>query len=139
MPDHFPQTLVTIEGDRGSIKLHPDFRLVVTADGEVRPVIALVSCTNRLDEAKFATASGAARVARVDADRVRAVTGFPIGGVPPFGHPTPVPTFVDPGLLDHAEVWAAGGTPQVVFGIAPAALVVATEGDVRDLAVSAYP
>ena len=79
------------------------------------------------------------RYLAVDADRVRAVTGFPIGGVPPFGHPTPVPTFVDPDLLDHAEVWAAGGTPQVVFGIAPAALVVATEGDVRDLAVSARP
>jgi predicted dehydrogenase len=34
VPDHFPQTLVTIEGERGSIKLHPDFRMVVTADGE---------------------------------------------------------------------------------------------------------
>ena len=110
---------------------------LVTADGEVRPVIALVSGANRLDEAKLAAASGAERVGRVDADRVRAVTGFPIGGVPPFGHPTPVPTFVDPDLLDHEEVWAAGGTPQVVFGIAPTALVVATEGDVRDLAVSA--
>ena len=64
-------------------------------------MIALVSGANRLDEAKLATASGAERVGRVDADRVRAVTGFPIGGVPPFGHPTPVPTFVDPGLLDH--------------------------------------
>ena len=35
-PDHFPQTLVTIEGERGSIKLHEDFRMVVTADGQVR-------------------------------------------------------------------------------------------------------
>ena len=32
-PDPFPQTLVTIEGDKGSIKLHEDFRMVVTADG----------------------------------------------------------------------------------------------------------
>ena len=32
-PDPFPQTMVTIEGERGSIKLHEDFRMVVTADG----------------------------------------------------------------------------------------------------------
>jgi prolyl-tRNA editing enzyme YbaK/EbsC (Cys-tRNA(Pro) deacylase) len=68
---------------------------------------------------------------------VRAVTGFPIGGVPPFGHPEPVRTFVDPGLLDHDEVWAAGGTPQVVFGLRPQDLVTATGGTVVDLAVSA--
>ncbi len=35
IPDPFPQTLVTIEGERGSIKLHEDFRMVVTAAGTV--------------------------------------------------------------------------------------------------------
>jgi D-apiose dehydrogenase len=35
IPDHFPQTLITIEGEKGSIKLHEDFRLVVTADGKM--------------------------------------------------------------------------------------------------------
>jgi predicted dehydrogenase len=33
VPDPFPQTLITIEGDRGSLKLHEDFRMVVTSDG----------------------------------------------------------------------------------------------------------
>lgn len=33
-PDPFPQTLVTLEGECGSIKLHEDFRMVVTADGQ---------------------------------------------------------------------------------------------------------
>ena len=112
---------------------------LVAADGEVQPVIALVSGANRLDEAKLAAVGGADRAKRVDADRVRAVTGFPIGGVPPFGHPTPVRTFVDPDLLVHGEVWAAGGTPQVVFGIAPDELVAATAGAVRDLAWTEGP
>ncbi len=35
IPDSFPQTLVTLEGEKGSIKLHEDFRLVVTSDGYV--------------------------------------------------------------------------------------------------------
>ena len=33
VPDPFPQTLLTIEGPRGSLKLHEDFRMVVTSDG----------------------------------------------------------------------------------------------------------
>lgn len=107
---------------------------LVAADGRVTPVIALVSGANRLDEAKLAAAAGADHAARVDADRVRAVTGFPIGGVPPFGHPEPVRTFIDPDLLAHDEVWAAGGTPQVVFGVEPRSLVAATGGTVVDLA-----
>ena len=34
-PDPFPQTLIVLEGERGSIKLHEDFRMVVTSDGAV--------------------------------------------------------------------------------------------------------
>jgi predicted dehydrogenase len=34
IPDHFPQTLLSIEGERGSIKLDGDFRMVVTSDGK---------------------------------------------------------------------------------------------------------
>ncbi len=106
----------------------------VLVDDDPRAVLALVSGDHRLDEAKLAAAAGAEAALRVDADRVREVTGFPIGGVPPFGHPAPLPTFVDPTLLTHAEVWAAGGTPQSVFAIAPDTLVAATRGTVTDLA-----
>jgi Cys-tRNA(Pro) deacylase len=107
---------------------------LVDTEGAVTPVIALVSGANRLDEAKLAAAAGAARAARVDAERVRAVTGFPIGGVAPLGHPTPVRTFVDPDLLAHSVVWAAAGTPRAVFALSPDQLVAATSGTVVDLA-----
>jgi prolyl-tRNA editing enzyme YbaK/EbsC (Cys-tRNA(Pro) deacylase) len=100
---------------------------------EVQPVMALVSGANRLDEAKLVAAAGADGTRRADADRVREVTGFPIGGVAPFGHPAPVRTFVDEDLLRWDQVWAAGGTPQVVFGLAPDALVAAIGGTVTDL------
>jgi prolyl-tRNA editing enzyme YbaK/EbsC (Cys-tRNA(Pro) deacylase) len=104
---------------------------------EVRPVMALVSGSNRLDEAKLVAAAGADGTRRADADRVREVTGFPIGGVPPFAHPVPVRTFVDRDLLTHDEVWAAGGTPQVVFGLRPQDLVEATQGTITDLGETA--
>ena len=56
-----------------------------------------------------------------------------IGGVPPFGHPSTLPTAIDEDLLDHDEVLAAAGTPRDVFAIAPAALVRATGGTVAAL------
>ena len=78
-------------------------------------------------------AAGGTRCARVDADRVRAATGYPIGGVPPFGHATHLRVFVDPDLLAYDEVWAAAGTWHDVFGIAPDRLVAASDGAVVDL------
>jgi len=100
-----------------------------------RIVMALVSGPDRLDEAKLAAAAGGDVVTRADADAVRAATGYPIGGVPPFGHRSPLPTFVDRHLLDHAEVWAAAGTPRHVFAITPADLVRLTGAPPADLAV----
>ena len=38
-----------------------------------------------------------------------------IGGVSPIGHPRPVPTYIDPWLRNHPEVWAAAGHPAAVF------------------------
>jgi prolyl-tRNA editing enzyme YbaK/EbsC (Cys-tRNA(Pro) deacylase) len=73
--------------------------LIFAVDGEV--VLAYVSGANQLDEAKLAVAAGGVRCSRVDADVVRSATGFPIGGVPPFGHDTELRVFIDPDLLDR--------------------------------------
>ena len=105
--------------------------LVFAVDGHV--VLAYVSGANQLSEAKLAAAAGGERCARVDADTVRATTGYPIGGVPPFGHATELDVFVDPDLLTYDEVWAAAGTWHDVFPIAPADLVRISGGTVVDL------
>jgi Cys-tRNA(Pro) deacylase len=105
--------------------------LIFAVDGEV--VLAYVSGANRLDEQKLAAAAGGAKCARVDADAVREATGFPIGGVPPFGHKRRLQVFIDPDLLQYDEVWAAAGTWTDVFGIEPHKLVEASAGVVTDL------
>jgi prolyl-tRNA editing enzyme YbaK/EbsC (Cys-tRNA(Pro) deacylase) len=98
-------------------------------------VVALVSGPNRLDEGRLAEAAGRAGtpVGRVDAGRVREATGYPIGGVPPFGHASDMATFVDEDLLGYDEVWAAAGTPRHVFGVRPEELVRVTAGTVAPL------
>jgi Cys-tRNA(Pro) deacylase len=105
--------------------------LVFGVDGEI--VMALVSGSNQLDEKKLALAAGGTKCARVDADAVREATGFPIGGVPPFGHSTQLRVFVDPDLLQYDEVWAAAGTWNDNFGAAPADIVRVAGGVVTDL------
>jgi prolyl-tRNA editing enzyme YbaK/EbsC (Cys-tRNA(Pro) deacylase) len=105
--------------------------LVFAVDGEI--VMAYVSGANQLDESKLALAAGGARCSRVDADAVRTATGFPIGGVPPFGHSTQLRVFVDPDLLQYDEVWAAAGTWNDNFGAAPADIVRVAGGVITDL------
>jgi len=106
--------------------------LIFAVDGEV--VLAYVSGSNQLDETKLALAADGATCSRVDADTVRAATGFPIGGVPPFGHDTVLRVFIDPDLLQYDVVWAAAGTWHDVFSLTPQQLVSASGGAVVELA-----
>ena len=94
--------------------------LVFLAGGQ--PILALVSGANRVDSAKLAAAAGAP-ITRADPDTVREATGYAIGGVPPLGHSTPLPTYFDRDLLRYAVVWAAAGAPNAVFRVAPGDLL----------------
>jgi prolyl-tRNA editing enzyme YbaK/EbsC (Cys-tRNA(Pro) deacylase) len=96
------------------------------------PILVLVSGANQADERRLATLSGR-RVRRADADAVRALTGYAIGGVPPVGHPRPLRVFIDTDLLGHERLIAAAGTPHAVFPITPAELCRVTGGAVAHL------
>ena len=67
---------------------------------------------------------------RAEADVVRKVTGFAIGGVAPLGHLSPLPMWMDPHLMEFDQVWAAAGTPHHVFAIAPEMLSEVTKAQV---------
>lgn len=134
VPKHFPDGAKTAEDAAAAIGVAVGQivkSLIFGVDDDV--VLAYVSGTNRLDERKLATAAGGGKCHRVDADTVRNVTGFPIGGVPPFGHTSPLRVFIDPDLLQYPQVWAAAGTWNDVFAIDPRLLVSASGGEVVDL------
>ena len=90
-----------------------------------KPYLLLVSGDNRVDEKGVAAHLGE-KLKRPDADDVRALTGYAIGGIPPLGHDTPLATYLDEDLLAFETVWAAAGTPRCVFSVAPKALAEAT-------------
>ncbi|MFE2600677.1 YbaK/EbsC family protein [Streptomyces sp. NPDC001840] len=105
--------------------------LVFEADGV--PVLVLMDGASRVDVERVRRELGAAGVKRADADAVRETTGYAIGGVPPFGHRTKTRVLADRGLLAHAVVWAAAGTPHTVFPMAPASLVTYAGGTLVDV------
>lgn len=94
-----------------------------------RPILVVASGANRVNE-RILSALVGETVAKADAEFTRRHTGFAIGGVPPTGHLEPLRTFVDQDLLQHEEIWAAAGTPHVLFKLTPAELQAMTNGTV---------
>lgn len=79
-----------------------------------KAILFLTAGGNQVDVEKASALAGEP-LGKADAALIRAQTGFAIGGVAPIGHISPVPAFIDPRLLDFAEIWAAAGTPRHVF------------------------
>ena len=94
-----------------------------------KPYLLLVSGANRVDEKGVAAVIGEALM-RPDGQYVRDMTGYAIGGVPPFAHKERIATYVDRDLLAFDAVWAAAGTPESMFAVAPDALARTTGGQV---------
>jgi prolyl-tRNA editing enzyme YbaK/EbsC (Cys-tRNA(Pro) deacylase) len=92
-----------------------------------RPILVIASGANRVNEGALGRLLGEA-IDKAGADFVRRRTGFAIGGVPPLGHEEPIRTFLDEDLRQHAEIWAAGGSPTAVFPLTPADLEAMTGG-----------
>ena len=96
--------------------------VVAGDDGSPEPILCLVSGPNRVDLARLAAVVGEQDIRRATAREAHELTGFSIGGIPPFGHTRPVRTIMDPDLGRFATVWAAAGTPTAVFPVPPATL-----------------
>jgi prolyl-tRNA editing enzyme YbaK/EbsC (Cys-tRNA(Pro) deacylase) len=100
-------------------------------DGDL--VAAITSGANRLELAAVAERFGASAASMADPERIRAVVGWSIGGVPPICHDTALPTVMDPTLDAFETVYAAAGTPSAVFAIDPADLADLADATVVDL------
>jgi len=104
--------------------------LVFVADD--RPLLVLTSGSERVSTEKVRALVGA-KVSRPDADTVKRLTGYAIGGIPPLAHDTPARVLMDPHLLEFDVVWAAAGTPHAVFGIAPDELRRVADAELADV------
>ena len=94
-----------------------------------KPILVLTSGANRVDEKRISDYAGEA-ITRPDADFVRSVTGFAIGGVPPIGHLQRMETYIDEDFLQFGTIWAAAGTPNAIFELKTEDLQKMSEGRV---------
>ena len=95
-------------------------------------VLALISGSKQLNIDKLAAVIDQP-LDKASAQFVKTTTGFSIGGVAPLGCINLIPVYMDETLLNHAEVWAAGGHPKAIFAINPAQLLTITAAQVLDL------
>lgn len=92
------------------------------SDGAV--VLVLCSGAHTVDAERLG-------LVKADANRVREVSGFAIGGVAPWGwREAPAAVLIDQSLLELPTLWAAAGTLRSVFPLTPDDLVARTGGEV---------
>src|SRR5262249_30964949 len=102
--------------------------------GGLEAILCLVSGPNRVDLARLAAITAEPEIRRASANEARELTGFTIGGIPPFGHLRPLRVIMDPDLGRFPVVWAAAGTPTAVFPVAPGTLRMLSNAHVAPIA-----
>ena len=100
----------------------------------LQPCLVLVSGANTVDLALLGAVLTVPRIRRATANEARELTGFSIGGIPPFGHRQQIRTVMDPDLTRFETVWAAAGTANAVFPLAPNTLRILTGAVVTPIA-----
>jgi Cys-tRNA(Pro) deacylase len=110
--------------------------LVFVADGTdgLQACLVLASGANTVDVGLLASALTEPNIRRATADEARELTGFTIGGIPPFGHTTQMRTVMDPDLARFETIWAAAGTANAVFEVTPNTLRILTNAVVMPIA-----
>lgn len=103
-------------------------------DGE--PVVVLGSGDQRMDERKLGALRGVSRkkVRMATVEQSIEVTGYAPGGVPPVGHRSRLPIYIDDTLARYETVYAAAGSLNTIFPISLKTLVEVTGGEVIDIA-----
>jgi prolyl-tRNA editing enzyme YbaK/EbsC (Cys-tRNA(Pro) deacylase) len=127
------QAAATVDAELGQIVKSLVF-VAPGEDGGLEPVICLVSGPNRVDPARLAAVTGELDIRRATAREAQELTGFTIGGIPPFGHSRPVRAIMDPDLTQYQVVWAAAGTATAVFPVPPGTLRILSNATVAPIA-----
>jgi prolyl-tRNA editing enzyme YbaK/EbsC (Cys-tRNA(Pro) deacylase) len=108
-------------------------------DGELEPILCLVSGPNRVDLARLGAFIGRSDVRKATAREAHELTGFVIGGIPPFGHDPRLRVVMDPDLGRFSTVWAAAGLPTAVFPVSPASLRLLADAQVAPIVEEQEP
>jgi prolyl-tRNA editing enzyme YbaK/EbsC (Cys-tRNA(Pro) deacylase) len=98
-------------------------------------VLAIARGTQHIEQRAIAARFGVGRkrVKLAQADTVLAVTGYPVGTVPPFGHKLPMQILIDPGVFEVPEIYAGGGAHNAMVRLNPHDIQRTTQAEVMGL------
>ena len=95
--------------------------------------LCLVSGDKRCSLNKIKKILNLKDVSMANADEVKDITGFSIGGVSPIGHLKKIPILIDLSLSRFEYVYAAAGHPYSIFEITYKQLIKITDGEEKDI------
>ena len=133
---HLDMPTPTVETAAQAVGTRPD-QIVKSVLFTVREerVLAIACGTQLIERRVIASVYGVGRkrVRLANAEIVLETTGYPVGTVPPFGHPQPIRTLIDPRVLEHAEVYAGGGAHNALTRLDPQNILAITQAQIIDL------
>jgi prolyl-tRNA editing enzyme YbaK/EbsC (Cys-tRNA(Pro) deacylase) len=100
-----------------------------------QPVLAITCGTAYMDRRAIAAYYGVGRkrIKLASPEEVRAISGYEVGAMPPFGHRQPLPTLIDRRVLDLPEVYAGGGDENAMLRLDPHDISNVTAAVIMDL------
>ena len=134
---HLPVETPTVAAAACVVNVKPEQiikSLMFIADGS--PVLVITNGLTRIHRKRLADVLGMSRkcVKTASVEQVLAVTGYVVGAVPPFGHPTHLPTLLDKGVLAETTIYGGGGESNALMRLSTDELQRVIDGDVVDIA-----
>ena len=97
-------------------------------------VLCLVSGDKRCSLNKLKKIKNQKDISMANADQVKEITGYTIGGVSPIGLLTKINILIDKNLDKFEDIFAAAGHPNCIFKINFEQLLKLTNGKIEELA-----
>ncbi len=136
------QPTPTVEAAAQAIGVNPDqivksvLFMVRGPDGSPAPLLVISNGTRQVDQGKLADylGIGKKRVRLANGGQVEAATGYPVGTVPPFGHPQSLPSLIERQVTRQGEIYAGGGAINALLRLDVAELQRVLQAPIVDLA-----
>jgi len=133
-----PTTTAQEAATRLQVPLQTIIKSIVFIDQDDSPVLAIVTGDRRVDRKKLSSVVGASKIRIASPLDAKALTGFDVGSMPPFGHRRRIATVIDHKVMSLSKVYGGAGTFDTLIEIDPHEVARLTEARVADIASEKY-
>ena len=107
-------------------------------EGRLLALVCLVSGRNQVDLGNLAAVTGEVAIRAATARETRDLTGYAMGGIPPFGFGRDVRVVMDQDLAQYQWIWASAGTEYAVLRVEPRTLRMLSNAIVAPIASTSW-